>query len=414
MLRLEIGSGTLTRDDGTRTTLVPKVAALLHALATRHGQLVAHDTLFEAVWPDVAVEDNNLAKLVFFLRKELGADAIETIPRRGYRLRVPIALEDPPAAIPDDAYALYLEGRYLWNRRPGDVVWRALDAFRAAVARAPRFAAAWAGIADVYATLGSWEAGVLPHAEAHARAWEHVTAALAIDPDHVEALTTRAYTQLHYAWQRHEALACFDDVIARDPRHATAHHWRSHALLAIGDPVASLAASRRALALDPMNLLYHVHLAFHHLLAGAPDDAAETCRRVIAMDPHFHWGHYFASWAAAERGDGEGALAAARIAYASSNEDLVMRAAVARAEALVGERASALAHAAALASHGRYDYEVALVYLALGEHDPALAALGRAEASRSGWITYAAIDPRLATLRADPRFPRGAPLALDA
>src|SRR2546421_12422945 len=63
------------------------------------------------------------------------------------------------------AYELYLHGRYYWNRRPGEVVWQALRCFEQAVALEPRFAAAWAGIADIYATLGSWQNGGLEPAE---------------------------------------------------------------------------------------------------------------------------------------------------------------------------------------------------------------------------------------------------------
>jgi TolB-like protein len=61
-----------------------------------------------------------------------------------------------------EAYQLYLRGRYFWNRRPGEVVQKALQCFQRALELDPNFAAAHAGFADAYATLGSWEAGVLP------------------------------------------------------------------------------------------------------------------------------------------------------------------------------------------------------------------------------------------------------------
>ena len=68
------------------------------------------------------------------------------------------------------AYSLYLEGRYLWNKRPGDVVWQTLDRFERAIAIDPSFAPAHAALAGVYGTLGSWEFGVLPPADALAKA----------------------------------------------------------------------------------------------------------------------------------------------------------------------------------------------------------------------------------------------------
>ena len=65
-----------------------------------------------------------------------------------------------------------------------------------------------------------------------------------------------------------------------------------------------------------------------------------------------------------------------------------------------------------LAARGLFDYELALIYLALGDRAAACDALHRARAARSGWLAYAAVDPRLATLRDDPAFPAVDPLAL--
>ena len=87
--------------------------------------------------------------------RDLGGRA-ETVPRRGYRLAIEAA-GVPPHGTNPVAYDLYLQGRYLWNRRPGDVVWQSLECFRRAIELDASFAPAWAGIADVYSTLGSWE-----------------------------------------------------------------------------------------------------------------------------------------------------------------------------------------------------------------------------------------------------------------
>ena len=76
--------------DGERVPLPPKTADLLIALLEREGELVVKDELMKALWPDTFVEDNNLAKHIFQLRKTLGhnehgATYIETVPKRGYR-----------------------------------------------------------------------------------------------------------------------------------------------------------------------------------------------------------------------------------------------------------------------------------------------------------------------------------------
>ncbi|HEX6704061.1 MAG TPA: winged helix-turn-helix domain-containing protein [Albitalea sp.] len=71
--------------DGRPVPIGPRAAALLIALIERRDEVVSKDRLLELVWPHSIVEENNLAVCVCALRKLLGADAIVTVPRRGYR-----------------------------------------------------------------------------------------------------------------------------------------------------------------------------------------------------------------------------------------------------------------------------------------------------------------------------------------
>ena len=70
--------------------LAPKAVETLVVLVENAGNLVEKDELMQRVWPDAFVEEVNLAKNVFFLRKLLGGaeggqEFIETVPKRGYR-----------------------------------------------------------------------------------------------------------------------------------------------------------------------------------------------------------------------------------------------------------------------------------------------------------------------------------------
>ena len=70
---------------GESASIGPRAFDLLLALVERAGELVTKDELLERVWPNLVVEDNNLQQHVSSLRKLLGARAIVTVPRRGYR-----------------------------------------------------------------------------------------------------------------------------------------------------------------------------------------------------------------------------------------------------------------------------------------------------------------------------------------
>ena len=73
---------------GREVRVEPKVMALLVVLMQRRGEVVSKEHLMAAVWPDVHVTDSVLTTTIYQLRRVLGSDAIETIPRRGYRLRI--------------------------------------------------------------------------------------------------------------------------------------------------------------------------------------------------------------------------------------------------------------------------------------------------------------------------------------
>ncbi|HEY0142922.1 MAG TPA: tetratricopeptide repeat protein [Thermoanaerobaculia bacterium] len=100
--QLDCRQRVLTRD-GEIVRLTPKAFDLLAALAARTGEVVSKEQLVDAVWPDTHVEEANLAKLIFTIRKELGDAVIETVPKRGYRF-LGFPAEDvpvPPVPVPD-------------------------------------------------------------------------------------------------------------------------------------------------------------------------------------------------------------------------------------------------------------------------------------------------------------------------
>lgn len=88
--RLDTRERTLRRD-GRIVPLQPKTLDVLCVLVTRAGQVVTKKELMEAVWADSFVEESNLTQSVYTLRRTLGEQLIETLPRRGYRFAAPVA-----------------------------------------------------------------------------------------------------------------------------------------------------------------------------------------------------------------------------------------------------------------------------------------------------------------------------------
>jgi DNA-binding winged helix-turn-helix (wHTH) protein len=72
-------------EDGRPAALGPRAFDVLVVLVERAGQLVSKHQLLDLVWPGLVVEENNLQVQISTLRKLIGAQAIATIPGRGYR-----------------------------------------------------------------------------------------------------------------------------------------------------------------------------------------------------------------------------------------------------------------------------------------------------------------------------------------
>ena len=309
-----------------------------------------------------------------------------------------------------EAYSLYLEGRYLWNKRPGDVVWQAIDRFERAISIDPTFAPAHAALASVYGTLGAWEFGVLPPAEALAKAKAAAKRALELDPQLAAGYTAVGYTSLHFDWNPDKACREFDQAIALNPVWVDAHHWHSHALCAAGRFDESLKSCRQIVQLDPVNPLMHAHVAWHHYMARDYAEALAQAEKVIRMEPNFHWGHFFAGWALERLGRGNEAVTTLKEAARCSSNNPVMLAGLGHALAATQDRRAALVVVRDLerlrGDKGLFAYEIGVIHGSLDGMDEALRWLSRAGEERSGWIAYLPRDPRLDALHSDPRFGR--------
>ncbi len=98
--------------NGKTVAITPKAFELLVVLVERSGKLVEKTELLGHVWPDVSVEEGNLAVLISQLRKVLGdgrgkREYIETVSKYGYRFVAPVrqrvSEENIPALQPAEA-----------------------------------------------------------------------------------------------------------------------------------------------------------------------------------------------------------------------------------------------------------------------------------------------------------------------
>jgi len=425
----------------------PRRLALLAFLALESAAgACPRERALALFWPDHPPDQAsaNLRQALAFLRRELGEGVIAGVGQHALRVDaerlhcdaaqagargellqglhlegVGDAWEDWLAAqrrrlagapaLPEDpaARAAYQRGLFHWSRRPRESA-KAQASLEEAIALAPDFAPAHAALADVYNTLGSWEAGALASGQAFPRAQAAARRALSLDPCCAAAHTSLAYATAHYEWQWERAESQFRRALELDPGYAHAHHWHAHLLVARRRFDEALAAGQRALELQPVDVIINVHLAWHHWLAREPEAAIEQADRTAQLDDTDHWPPFFRGMACVLCGREGEAVDALRQAGQLSRGNSVMRAGLGYVYAACGEAARARAvlreFSAAAAQQRRHAYEAAVIHAALGEVEPALDLLDMAHADRSAWLAYAAVDPRLDPLRGTARL----------
>jgi serine/threonine protein kinase/tetratricopeptide (TPR) repeat protein len=308
-----------------------------------------------------------------------------------------------------EAYNLYLQGRYFWNKRIPDNIKKAIGYFNQAITLDPNYALAYVGLADSYIVLPQF--GELSAKEAFAKAHEAVLKALAIDDTLGEAHTSLAAvkeTGGDFAGAEQE----YKRAIELNPNYPTAHQWYAMVLMRLGKLDESLAESKRALELDPLSLLMNLVLAGTLYDRREYDQAIEQCRKTLELDPNYAWGRVYLGICYRQKGMFDEAIAELEKARLLSGNDPLALAQLGNAYARSGEKAKAieiLENLKELAKQRYFlSYEIALVYCGLGDKDGAFEWLEKAcnvELEAFGWnFADFKFDAAWDSLRSDPRY----------
>jgi TolB-like protein/DNA-binding winged helix-turn-helix (wHTH) protein/Flp pilus assembly protein TadD len=181
-----------------------------------------------------------------------------------------------------DAWALEKAARIQLERRTPEAITNAQRLFRQAITIDPKFARAYAGLADAVWLGADYQS--LPWRPAAAEAERLANHALRIDPELPEAWTTLA----KLAQDRNDfatAEAAYRRAFELNPNYARAHAWYAQLLYQQGRQRDAVAATRRAAELDPMSAVLLVNLGLSFADPADPQVALALMDKARAMDP---------------------------------------------------------------------------------------------------------------------------------
>jgi TolB-like protein/Tfp pilus assembly protein PilF len=306
-----------------------------------------------------------------------------------------------------EAYDAYLRGRYFWNKRTSDGIKHAIEHFQQSIERDPDFALGYAGLADSYIGLTFYNFAA-PH-ETMPKAKESAIKALALDDTLAEAHASLAHVLMNYDWNWSAAQKEFKRSIELKPDYATAQEWYAiHYLTATGRLEEAVQEMKKALELEPASLVMNTFMGATLYYAGRYDEAIDQCRRTIQMDPNFAVAHWHLGLAYEQKQVLDAATEEFKRAISLSGGSPLMRAALGRAyaESQKEQKANEMLNELNELAKRQYvsAYEVATIYVALGNKEQAFQLLEEAYAEHSFHLVYLNVSPQFKSVRSDPRF----------
>lgn len=313
-----------------------------------------------------------------------------------------------------EAYQACVYGRFYWNKWTPEGFQRSLAYFQAAARKDPSYAPAYAGLADVYATL--WYNGTTPFRSVEQYWRPAAQKAVQLDANLAESHVSLAATRLVYDWDWAGAEQEITYALSLNPSYATGHHWYALLLSAQGRHDSAISEMRLAEELDPLSVIIVASGGWMYMHARRYDEAIVQFRRALELDSlcapaRSGLGEIYES-----KGKNEEALweylclakvtggSFATIKGGFANAESRLRTAY-KSSGWQGYWTEELSQLQEIARKTYVSsFHIAAVNARLQRRDEAFQWLEKAYQERSTNIIFCAVDPNMENLKGDPRY----------
>jgi DNA-binding winged helix-turn-helix (wHTH) protein/TolB-like protein/Flp pilus assembly protein TadD len=302
-----------------------------------------------------------------------------------------------------EAWQLYLNGRFHWDRRNEEGLRKAIEYYEAAERVDPRFALPAAGLADAWAVLGVF--GIRPPGEAFPPARVAAERAISLDSRLAEAQAALGHILVQQLrdWEGGERQ--YRHALKLKPTYAQGVMWLGNNHAFQGRLPEALVEAQLAQSLEPMSVAFAANVGLIRYFMRDYDAALAQLAGLVEAAPQAllarnHLARVYCARGEAGKavqlleghpGPVPGSFSNLGRAYALDGQVDAARREIARAEDL-GKRGFGVG------------FDLAIVHAALGEREPALAALERGEHDMSQMIGFLNSEPGLDSIRNEPRF----------
>lgn len=305
-----------------------------------------------------------------------------------------------------EAYQLYLQGRYEWNKRLEAPVRKSIAYFKQAIEKDSTYALAFAGLGDAYLMLGVYSA--LRPDESFPVGKIYAEKALQLDPGLAEAYATLIDIHIHYDWDAAAAEAYFQKAIEYNPDYANAYHWHSEVFDMRHEFEKASEESRKALLFDPYNITINMQLGKNLIYAGQFQAAVAQLHKTIIFDSSSAFVHYNLGLAYVGLNQLDKAMHQFQRATDLGHGNTRMLAGIGFTKARLGqtEEAKHILNELISQSETTYvpAYDLATVSAGLGNSIASITFLEQAYKNREPWMPFIGMNPLFIPLKDIPQF----------
>ena len=304
-------------------------------------------------------------------------------------------------AVKLEAYEAYLKGRFFWNKGDQEGLLKSADYFQQALEHEPRYAEAYAGLADAYNYLG-FSGYALPN-EVFPKAKEAALRAIEADAELSEAHAALAFNLMYGTWEWVAAEAAYQRAIKLDPARAINYHWMASLYAATGRHPAAVRAAEQAQALDPVSPNVNSDLGWYYYYARRFDDAIRQSRKTLEIAPDASSPKVCLQLSFHFKGEAQQSVAEFEQRLAQQDFARLSRESVRRGYQKEGEKGVWRLIVGKLEENGRRGkprtYQLAIGHALFGNPDRALFWIEQAVEKREAWVPFLASDPCFESLQ---------------
>jgi len=305
-----------------------------------------------------------------------------------------------------EAYNLYLQGRFFWNKFNEDGLKKAIEYYKQAIALDPEYALAYTGLSIAYNVQGAY--GIVQPAETWTEARRTAQKAVDLADSLPEAHTALGGIKLLYEWDWPVAEKELKRAIELNPNYADAHELYAFYFWVMGELDNGLSEINRARELAPVSPIMNLDVSTVLYYQSNYGEAIKAYRKAQEIDPNILGPTFLPGQIYERNGEYGRAIEECQGALSAFGRDPGVLSALGYVYGVSGSRRQAQDIINELEtmwkSHYFSPFVVALAYAGVGNKDQAFAWLTKAYESRDPQLIWLKVEQQFETLRPDPRF----------